>query len=282
MSLNSIGIMYGTDKSSLRNDLLGHYDALFDKWRHQHINVIEIGIHTGASLRMWQAYFDAATIIGLDIEPGCRMRAGGRIKVEIGSQADAEFLHDVAAKFPPTLAIDDGSHLPEHQIFTFEQLFPTIEPGGCYVVEDLSRGVSQTHGGISPIDYFANLQRQLMEQAPWDPSQEISRIDILPRAVALWKKVAVEYALDLSMIDDLVNRSGRSESLLYFSEYVDRRLGDLPRSLEIALQAVAANPGEPWFHLRVVEIFRKTGDIKRAISQSLSENIKRDYRVFAA
>jgi hypothetical protein len=52
--LDVIGVMEGTDKSSvvgLACDYLRHYDELFQKWRRDDINIIEIGVLGGASLR---------------------------------------------------------------------------------------------------------------------------------------------------------------------------------------------------------------------------------------
>jgi hypothetical protein len=35
------------------------------------------------------------------------------------------------------IIIDDGSHLPEHQLVSFTALFPFVRPGGVYVIEDI-------------------------------------------------------------------------------------------------------------------------------------------------
>ena len=36
------------------------------------------------------------------------------------------------------IIVDDGSHLPWHQLFTFEIMFETwLKPGGLYVIEDV-------------------------------------------------------------------------------------------------------------------------------------------------
>jgi len=32
---------------------------------------------------------------------------------------------------------DDGSHIPEHQLLTFNTLFPKLEVGGVYIIEDI-------------------------------------------------------------------------------------------------------------------------------------------------
>ena len=34
--------------------------------------------------------------------------------------------------------LDDGSHIPEHQILTFNTLFPSVVPGGIYIIEDVN------------------------------------------------------------------------------------------------------------------------------------------------
>ena len=85
---------------------------------------------------MWHEYFDQATIIGVDIQQDCRCYARDRIMVEIGSQEDPGFLADLVRRYPPRIIVDDGSHLAHHVIFTFETLFPALEPGGIYVIED--------------------------------------------------------------------------------------------------------------------------------------------------
>ena len=70
--------------------------------------------------------------------------------IRIGSQEDPGFLHAVAAEFPPTIVIDDGSHIAHHMIAAFEALFPALQPHGLYVFEDLSfhfeDGVGQWQG----------------------------------------------------------------------------------------------------------------------------------------
>ncbi len=165
-----MGVLAGTDKSSAHVhcwDYLRHYDELFRPWRSEAINLIEIGLENGASLQMWLDYFAKATIVGIDINPHCARLARERAVIKIGSQEDPEFLQKVAAQYPPTLVIDDGSHIAHHMIASFETLFPALTPGGVYVFEDLSfhfeDGVGQWQGakahqglsGQSIYDYLA-------------------------------------------------------------------------------------------------------------------------------
>jgi hypothetical protein len=38
---------------------------------------------------------------------------------------------------PLFLIVDDGSHIPEHQILSFNLLFNKLLPGGTYIIEDI-------------------------------------------------------------------------------------------------------------------------------------------------
>jgi hypothetical protein len=53
MTLDEIGLSTGTDKSSLLNDYLRHYETLFADFKEQAINVIEIGVSRGYSIATW-------------------------------------------------------------------------------------------------------------------------------------------------------------------------------------------------------------------------------------
>jgi hypothetical protein len=209
VDLNSIGIQEGTDKSFLGNDYLRHYDRILGPYRELPVNVLEIGVQTGASLRSWRRYFSSARLMGIDIEPTCQRLSGPDFEVRIGSQIDAAFLAQIAVEHAPTIVIDDGSHVSDHQIFSFEQLFPAVLPGGCYIIEDMFfqalprtaadfRGV----GPVSAIDYVAGIAAGLMGQH-LDPATSaahrqlrlmIDRVEVFPRAAAIFKRPNTEPA----------------------------------------------------------------------------------------
>ncbi|MGO8740680.1 hypothetical protein [Rhodoblastus sp.] len=144
IELDVIGILNGTDKGSIRSenrcswDYLRHYAREFLPIRDAAINIIEIGVAGGASLKTWPRYFPNATAIGIDIEPSCARFSGGPIKVRIGSQDDEKFLTQIVKEFPPTIIVDDGSHQSQHMITSFEILFPSLLSGGIYIIEDLA------------------------------------------------------------------------------------------------------------------------------------------------
>jgi Tfp pilus assembly protein PilF len=121
-------------------------------------------------LKVWKAFFTRAHIIGVDINPTCARFADDRVSIEIGSQDDPGFLLELAAKYPPSIIIDDGSHRTDHVIYTFERLFPSLLPGGIYIVEDLDLHIRepkkwQGPGGGSPSDYFLNVARSCLARS---------------------------------------------------------------------------------------------------------------------
>jgi hypothetical protein len=169
--LDIIGVIEGTDKSSAIShswDYLRHYQRLFEPWKDEPINLIEIGVQGGFSLKVWEAYFTQATIVGVDIHPGCARFANERTVIEIGSQDDPELLHRLVGKYPPTIFIDDGSHLGHHVIYTFEHAFPALCPGGLYVAEDLAFHLSpdadrwKGESEIRASDYFLELAKSCL------------------------------------------------------------------------------------------------------------------------
>jgi hypothetical protein len=152
--LPKLALAYGTDKEGAHY-YAQHYQHHFERFRNKKINVLEIGIGGydspeagGNSLRMWKAYFSQANIYGLDIfdksphdEP--------RIKTIKGSQVDEELLKTIVKDMGGVdIVIDDGSHFSHHVIETFKVLFPLLNDGGIYAVEDLQTSYWENVGGV--------------------------------------------------------------------------------------------------------------------------------------
>jgi hypothetical protein len=115
------------------------YDQHFGRYRGTKLFFLEIGVSQGGSLDMWRSYFGPdATIVGVDINPSCSGRVSAPNVVRIGSQDDPAFLSAVLAEFgEPDVVLDDGSHIGRHQVATFDALFPKLQVGGLYAIEDL-------------------------------------------------------------------------------------------------------------------------------------------------
>lgn len=126
------------------------YDLFFARYRgRSDFRMLEIGISQGGSLDIWRRYFGPdALIIGVDIDPRCRGYEDGHTLVRIGSQADPAFLQALAAEFSDfDVILDDGGHTMEQQLTSFEMLYPTVRPGGIYMVEDCHTSYHAQYGG---------------------------------------------------------------------------------------------------------------------------------------
>jgi len=129
------------------HNYLPYYWAHFRDIRHQVRSVLEIGLETDRSLRMWEEFFPNAEIIGVDIDPKCRAFEGARRRVLTGHQGDHAFLKSLvdSTTYPIDVVIDDGSHLVKHQIASFNYLFPRMSSHGIYVIEDTGGVVEDFH-----------------------------------------------------------------------------------------------------------------------------------------
>ncbi len=95
----------------------------------------------GASLRMWRDYFPNAQILGCDILESVLFEEE-RIKTIYTDQSDPKSLQNLA-NYTKTfdkyvdLIVDDGSHVIEHMMLSFQILWERIRPGGLYIIEDI-------------------------------------------------------------------------------------------------------------------------------------------------
>jgi hypothetical protein len=143
--LTAIATLYGTDKSA--HTFTYFYDRLFSSRRTSIRYVMEIGIGTGASLKMWRDYFPFAKIMGIDVNPNT-MFTDERISTVTANQANREELKTIATEFGQyiDIIVDDGSHDMMCQAVSMGVLFPLIKLGGYYIVEDLHTSFSNAYG----------------------------------------------------------------------------------------------------------------------------------------
>lgn len=120
------------------HNYLPYYWMHFRDIRHQVKKVCEIGLQNDFSIKMWEEFFPNATIYGIDIDPNCKKFEGDRRQVFIGDQSDKTFLNNFVDEIGGGLdiVIDDGSHIVQHQLDSFEILFPAMSRHGIYAMED--------------------------------------------------------------------------------------------------------------------------------------------------
>jgi hypothetical protein len=145
--------LYGdTDKRS--HGYVEGYEQHLRRRRLGAHRILEIGVggyrdvRPGGSLRIWRDCFPRSRIVGLDISAK-QVALGPRVGFVQGDQADPEALDRAVAALggPPSIVIDDGSHLGDHAERSFAHLFPLMDRGSLYVVEDLHTSYWPKFGG---------------------------------------------------------------------------------------------------------------------------------------
>jgi len=135
---------YGCDKTSKhRYDTV--YGPEFESVRNDHINILEIGVFKGDSIRAWLDYFPNATIYGIDI-----FKRVSPEQIDVLNQDRVHWLktdstnfsvrNEIKKQWPRIrfdIIIDDGLHTPDANAKTLHNLFPLLKKNGRFYVEDV-------------------------------------------------------------------------------------------------------------------------------------------------
>jgi hypothetical protein len=134
MTLTELADYYKTDKGNVKHRYTEIYDRYVRELRDQKINLLEIGVANGCSLKMWHDYFMNGDINGIDIRTECQQLCKNypRIKITIGDATKLSTERDF------DLIIDDGSHISLDIVETFFLQWPRLKKGGLYIIEDLN------------------------------------------------------------------------------------------------------------------------------------------------
>ena len=140
------------------------YDKHFAPFREQNINILEIGVLRGGSMRIWEKYFPKANIFGIDINEECLQYQSDRTKIFIGDQSDVSFLRNVKAKIPKIdILIDDGSHRAKDQKITFEEMYYHVRKPGVYLIEDIELNYWLDKDKKSPDNFMTHMKNKIDE-----------------------------------------------------------------------------------------------------------------------
>ena len=121
-SLIDIGKKYPTSKNI--SGFIELYDFFLKDFKDKKINILEIGVDNGDSLRVWSEYFTQASICGIDIVK--KDFTIPRVNILCGDQTDPKFLNSIIKEYKKfDIIIDDGSHISKDIIFTFKH-FPRL------------------------------------------------------------------------------------------------------------------------------------------------------------
>ncbi len=151
-NLTELADRFGSDKGSSKHRYTELYHMLFHPYRDQPIAFLEMGLFIGGpehgksadrktddlpSVRMWLDFFSQARILGLDVSDFSWFHHD-RFTFHRCDMDDRANIAAARARMPALdIIIDDASHASHHQQNGFLELFPQLNSGGLYIIEDL-------------------------------------------------------------------------------------------------------------------------------------------------
>ncbi len=127
---------------------INEYERLLKSYR-KNSTVLEIGICYGHSMEMWCDYFINSEIIGVDVE-NKNLPEDTRYKKIFCDASTPDILQHIS-NYKFDVIIDDGSHLPHHQIDSFNLLKDYLKPKGIYIIEDVNN-LEYIKSNLQPIE----------------------------------------------------------------------------------------------------------------------------------
>lgn len=130
------------DKNSVHS-YIPVYEEILAPYRHTAKNILEIGLMSGESLRMWSEYF-AGTVYGMDcsvtpINGLADLRPAIRdgYNVKIGDASNPADIHKYFYGIKFDVVIEDANHDIDQQRNIYKALKPYMQRGGIYIIEDI-------------------------------------------------------------------------------------------------------------------------------------------------
>lgn len=132
--IKAAGIAAGTDKVShhayerFYSDFLAGFDGIG--------SIVEIGYGNGESISFWKSLYPTAFLYVIDRDVELQGDGFMVLKCDQSSNHQLNELRDFLREKDVAVILDDGSHIPEHQLKTFNCLFGVAREGGVYIIED--------------------------------------------------------------------------------------------------------------------------------------------------
>lgn len=120
------------------------YDQYFYELADRPVTLLELGFYTGESLKVFASFFPRGRILGIDNEDrGADFSGYPNVVIARCDQRDAGQLTALCRAHPPgglDIVIDDAAHRGAWSWQSYQSLFPLLNAGAYYVVEDWLTG----------------------------------------------------------------------------------------------------------------------------------------------
>jgi cephalosporin hydroxylase len=141
---SSLDVEYPSDKNSYHTYIEDVYEEYLEPYRNKKINILEIGVSWGGSIRLWNDYFKYAKVYGIDnFSCGGEYRnksidlIEGKLK-RVNIVEDNAYSPDIVDQLPDfDVIIDDGPHTTFSQKEFIRLYLPKLKSGGIMFIEDI-------------------------------------------------------------------------------------------------------------------------------------------------
>jgi cephalosporin hydroxylase len=138
------------------------YAEIFAPYREKAKNILEIGLMSGESLRMWSDYF-SGKVYGMD----CDIKPIGGLadlsecisegyNVKIGDATNPSIIKEFFEGIKFDVIIEDAGHGIDQQLTIYEVFKPYLSKGSIYVIEDV-QDIDASRESLENIDSNKNV-----------------------------------------------------------------------------------------------------------------------------
>lgn len=146
---------YGTDKGYPKSYIDEFYEDKFSSLIDSEVTLVEIGVRSGASLKLWSEYFFKANIIGIDnlsdfndhqIPINEKWTSSEKVTFIDADAYLKETVDKINGKID--ILIDDGPHTFESHVKLLELYIPKMNSDGMIIIEDISYDPNQLYSYV--------------------------------------------------------------------------------------------------------------------------------------
>ena len=194
--LIKIASKYNSIKS--KNGFLEIYFNYFKNYKEKEINILEIGVDKGESLKIWRQYFSKAKICGIDIND-IKYKIDG-VDIIKADQTNVKDLASVCKKYKSfDIIIDDGGHHSNQIITSLNFLFYYLNENGLYIVEDLQTSYFPRFGGSrfnlnrkkTSMNFLKSIADSINYEQNDKPFYKTKKFDGLVKFIHFYQNVAI-------------------------------------------------------------------------------------------
>ena len=115
------------------------YEPIFINFKNKEVNILELGSFYGNSAAALYFYFNKASILTTDINPDMFKYKYNRVTNHYTDSSSRNSIINnlIIKKKKFEIIIEDASHMLKDQIISLFMLFPLVNSGGYFIVEEL-------------------------------------------------------------------------------------------------------------------------------------------------